>query len=78
MSNFFVFKRVSAVFAVVFLFLLNTACKEQVEKKPDRVMPGGSVPEKLIVLDVSKDMTWADKNLLSCFQLVYYHEYNKD
>ncbi len=63
-------KRHKILLAVFFAGFLFTGCggiqpKEVVQ---DRKMPGGSVPEKLFVLDVKGEMGWADKNMLSCFQ----------
>jgi len=51
--------------AVLFSFCSNP---KQDEFGYERKMPGGSVPEKLYVLDVNDNMSWADKNMLSCFQ----------
>ena len=45
-----------------------TGSNHQEEAKAERTMPGGSVPEKLFVMDVKEDMGWADKNMISCFQ----------
>jgi hypothetical protein len=54
------------LFASVLITLFS--CNNPKETLPDRKMPGGTVPEMLYVLDVKEDMSWADKNMLSCFQ----------
>lgn len=51
---------------VVLIFILGCTNKEAV--RFERKMPGGSVPEKLYVLNVNDSLSWAEKNLLSCFQ----------
>jgi hypothetical protein len=49
---------------VIFMF----GCTKNESVSFERKMPGGSIPEKLYVLDVNEKLNWADKNLLSCFQ----------
>lgn len=55
-------------FLTVLLLVFLVGCDHQTDAEPGRIMPGGSVPEKLFVLDVTGETGWADKNLLACFQ----------
>jgi hypothetical protein len=59
---------ISLFFLTVLILFTTVGCDNQPETEPGRIMPGGTVPDKLFVLDVKSDMDWADKNLLSCFQ----------
>lgn len=63
-----IIKRSLVLLLTLFTVLFSSSCNESVKQNDERVMPSGSIPEKLIVLDVDKEMGWADKNLLSCFQ----------
>ena len=50
------------------VILILWGCSHPKEIETDRKMPGGSVPEKLFVLDLRESLGWADKNMLTCFQ----------
>ena len=53
---------------VAAVLLIFWSCIDHKPTVADRKMPGGSVPEKLFVLDMKEDLGWADKNMLTCFQ----------
>lgn len=52
---------------IPFLFILIMSCSTS-EKKITRIMPGGSTPTKLYVLELAQELTWEERNMLSCFQ----------
>jgi hypothetical protein len=59
--------RITKILVAALLFTIYS-CTPQQKSETDRKMPGGSVPEKLCVLDLKESMGWADKNMLTCFQ----------
>ncbi len=59
--------RITKILGTTLLFTF-CSCTPQKKSEPDRKMPGGSVPEKLFILDLQEEMGWADKNMLTCFQ----------
>jgi hypothetical protein len=63
-------KRYNNLLAVFFAGVLIAGCAstQQNQNVHERIMPGGSVPEKLYVLDIKTDPGWAVTNMLSCFQ----------
>ncbi len=70
---------------IPFLFILIMGCSTS-EEKESRTMPGGSPPTKLYVLELDQDLSWEERNMLSCFQglvnrketRIYYLETEQD
>ena len=71
--------------AILSLFILIIGCNTS-EKKESRIMPGGSPPTKLYVLELDQGLSWEERNMLSCFQglvnrketRIYYLETEQD
>ena len=69
----------------LFIFVFGSCTKEK-QVQLDRIMPGGSAPEKLFVLKLPKNIDWHQRSMLSCFQglinridtRVYYVETEQD
>jgi GxGYxYP putative glycoside hydrolase C-terminal domain/GxGYxYP_N 1st domain/GxGYxYP third domain/GxGYxYP_N second domain len=74
------------IFILLFISSLIVSCQHQNEKKTLRLMPGGSIPSKLFVLEIQPGMDWHERNMLTCFQglvnkqdtRIYYVETKQD
>jgi hypothetical protein len=62
------FPKTTLTFLLASILLVLNGCSDNNETVHARKMPGGSVPEKLFVINVNDNLSWADKNMLSCFQ----------
>lgn len=71
---------------IVLITLIALSCQKEVENQSQRLMPGGTVPSKLFVLDIKHDMNWEQRNMLASFQglinrkdtRIYYVETKQD
>lgn len=79
-------KLTSRLLMIVLVTLIAFSCQQEKEQEAKRVMPGGSPPSKLFVLNIQPDMTWQQRNMLACFQglvnrietRIYYVETKQD
>lgn len=71
---------------MLLLILLVNSCQNRAIETTQRVLPGGNMPAKLFVLHLPSDISWHQRNLLSCFQglinrketRIYYIESKQD
>lgn len=48
--------------------MIAVGCGNDVENRANRIMPGGTAPEKLFVLEISKDIDWHQRSMLASYQ----------
>ena len=71
---------------IILMVILAFSCQQGKEQAPKRIMPGGSPPSKLYVLNIKPKMNWQQRNMLACFQglvnrketRIYYVETKQD
>ncbi|MCK5456172.1 MAG: hypothetical protein KAI45_03530, partial [Melioribacteraceae bacterium] len=71
---------------IILTTLIALSCQQESENQSQRIMPGGTVPSKLYVLDIQPEMNWHQRNMLACFQglinrkdtRIYYVETKQD
>ena len=71
---------------MLFGTLIAFSCRNEDESQSQRILPGGKFPSKLFVLDIQPDMSWHQRNMLTCFQglinrkdtRIYYVETEQD
>jgi len=74
------------VILIILLSLTTFSCQQEKEEVSNRIMPGGSPPSKLFVLNIQPEMNWQQRNMLACFQglvnrketRIYYVETKQD
>ena len=75
------------VFLLTIIILLAAlGCKNDLGISPKKILPGGKVPIHLYYLQLSSELTWAERNMLSTFQglinrvetRIYYIETEQD
>ena len=71
---------------IILVTLITLSCQQESENQSQRIMPGGTVPSKLYVLDIQPEMNWHQRSMLACFQglinrkdtRIYYVETKQD
>ncbi|VAX16966.1 hypothetical protein MNBD_IGNAVI01-1395 [hydrothermal vent metagenome] len=74
------------IFLIILAILVLFACKEESKIQSQRILPGGTIPTKLFVLDIQPDISWEERNMLASFQglinridtRIYYLETKQD
>lgn len=80
-----VLKNIS-LYIILFVGLSTFSCQNEDESQSQRLLPGGKIPSKLFVLDIQPEMSWHQRNMLTCFQglinrkdtRIYYVETEQD
>ncbi|MEN8191286.1 MAG: GxGYxYP domain-containing protein [Bacteroidota bacterium] len=64
------YKKISLMYLpIILLGILSIwGCHDDCKNQTERIMPGGSVPSKLFVLDIQPNMSWELRNMLASFQ----------
>ena len=71
---------------ILFITSFTLSCQQENEIQSQRIMPGGTVPSKLFVLEIQPEMSWHQRNMLACYQglvnrkdtRIYYVETKQD
>ena len=75
-----------SLYIILFATLITFSCGDEDESHSQRILPGGKIPSKLYVLDIQLDLSWHQRNMLTCFQglinrkdtRIYYVETEQD
>ncbi|MCK5210770.1 MAG: hypothetical protein KAQ79_22220, partial [Cyclobacteriaceae bacterium] len=75
-----------SLYIILFATLIIFSCGDENESHSQRILPGGKIPSKLYVLDIQPDLSWHQRNMLTCFQglinrkdtRIYYVETEQD
>ena len=75
-----------SLYIILFATLITFSCGDENESHSQRILPGGKIPSKLYVLDIQPDLSWHQRNMLTCFQglinrkdtRIYYVETEQD